>query len=183
MIENETMAKTTWMVDQAHSKIQFSVKHLLITNATGNFNEFSSSFKQGEEDFSGSEIEFTALAKSINTGIADRDAHLRSADFFDADNFPELKFVSSSFTKIDDENYILKGDFTIRNITKPIELMGELGGTVIDPWGNQRVGFELSGVIDRFDYDLKWNALTEAGGAVVGSKVKITCVVEFIKQV
>ncbi len=177
-----TDVKTTWLVDKSHTKIQFSARHMIISEVTGHFGDYDLNFKSGD-DFSDSEIEFTVNVNSIDTGITDRDNHLKSADFFDAEHFPKLVFKSTSIKKINDEKFKLTGNFTIRNITKPIELDVTYGGTIKDPWGNTRAGFKLQGSINRFDYDLKWNALMETGGAVVSKNINITCDVELTKAV
>jgi polyisoprenoid-binding protein YceI len=170
----------TWQLDLTHSKVGFSVKHMVITNVQGHFDNFKVEVKPSEQGFENSEIYAEIDAASVNTGVADRDGHLKSADFFNAEQYPALVFKSKSFKKVDDENYKLVGDFTIKNVTKELELDVEFGGQVKDPWGNDRVGFTVTGSIDRFDYDLTWNALLETGGAVVGKKIKLDMTVEFI---
>lgn len=172
--------KTVWNLDKSHSKLQFSARHMIISEVTGHFNNFEVSVKAGG-DFLDSEIEVNIDSKSIDTGITDRDNHLKSPDFFDVEHYPEITFKSTKVEKVDDENYKLYGDFTIRNITKPVVLDVAYGGTIKDPWGLTRAGFKVQGKINRFDYDLKWNALMETGGAVVSKNINITCDVEFTK--
>ncbi|MDP4115643.1 MAG: YceI family protein [Bacteroidota bacterium] len=179
---NSNNLNQIWNIDPAHSRIQFSVRHMVISEVIGNFKVFDLKMKSSEEDFSESEIEFNIDVNSIDTGIPDRDAHLKSDDFFGADKYETISFKSSSLKKLNDEQYKLIGNLTIRNITKPIELDVELGGIITDPWGNERAGFSIRGTISRFDYDLKWNSLIETGGAVVSKNVKIICDVEVIKQ-
>jgi len=176
---NEVQQKT-WQLDASHSKIGFSVKHMVITNVQGHFDSFRVEVKPSVSGLENSEIYAEIDAASVNTGVADRDGHLKSPDFFNAEQYPVLTFKSKSFKKVDDENYKLVGDFTIKNVTKEIELDVEFGGQVKDPWGNDRVGFTLTGSVDRFDYDLTWNALLETGGAVVGKKIKLDMSVEFV---
>ena len=176
----DNLVKSNWKVDTAHSKLGFSARHMVISEVEGQFKDFDINVDAGE-DFSDSEVEVTIKTASIETGNSDRDNHLRSSDFFDAENHPEIKFVSSSLEKISDEEFKLKGDLTIRGITKPIDLDVSFGGKVKDPWGNERVGFQLEGKLNRFDYDLKWNSLMETGGAVVGKIIKLNCHVELIK--
>jgi len=176
---NEVQQKT-WQLDASHSKVAFSVKHMVITNVQGHFDSFRVEVKPSGNGFENSEIYAEIDAVSVNTGVADRDNHLKSPDFFNAEQYPVLTFKSKSFKKVDDENYKLVGDFTIKNVTKEIELDVEFGGQVKDPWGNDRVGFTLTGSVDRFDYDLTWNALLETGGAVVGKKIKLDMSVEFV---
>ncbi|MCL5028789.1 MAG: YceI family protein [Bacteroidetes bacterium] len=173
--------KEVWNLDKAHSKIQFSARHLIISEVAGHFSNFDINFFTGENLTDG-EAEATIDVKSIDTGIADRDNHLRSADFFDAEQFPQIKFHSSTIEKINDEKYKLIGELKIKNISKPFEFDVFYGGQIKDPWGMQRTGFKATGTLNRFDYDLKWNALMETGGAVVGKNINITVDAEFTKQ-
>ena len=182
---NETMEKTlqksTWNIDPTHSKIQFSARHMIISEVVGQFKNYSLNLNAGD-DFTDAEIELIIDTKSIDTGIEDRDNHLKSADFFDVEKFDKIVFKSNSVEKVDDEKYKLQGDLTIKDITKPIDLDVTFGGKVKDPWGFERAGFRVSGVVNRFDYGLKWNALMETGGAVVGKNINITCDVEITKN-
>lgn len=171
-----------WVIDPAHSEISFKVKHLVVATLTGKFDSFEGNLETTTEDFSDAHINFSADIASINTGNTDRDGHLKSDDFFNAEAFPKLTFTSTSFTKTGDNEYKLVGDITIRDITKPIELAVEYGGTVIDPWGNTKAGFELNGKLKRKDFNLKWDVLTEAGGAVVSDEVKLHLNIEIHKQ-
>jgi polyisoprenoid-binding protein YceI len=154
---------------------------MVIAEVEGQFKDFDINVDAGE-DFTDSEIEVTIKTASIDTGNTDRDNHLKSPDFFDAANYPEIKFVSSSLERISDEEFKLKGNLTIRGIPKPIELDVTYGGRIKDPWGNDRVGFQVQGKINRFDYDLKWNSLMETGSAVVDKIIKLVCQVELIKS-
>ncbi len=164
---------TTWSIDAYHSEIHFKVKHLVITTVTGKFRNFSGTVETTNDDFTHAKIEFSADINSIDTGAEARDTHLKSPDFFDAEKHPELKFKSNSFSKKGDD-YILHGDLTIRDITRPIELAVEFNGTTKDPfYGKTKAGFELNGKINRKDFGLVWGALTETGGAVVGDEVKL----------
>ncbi len=176
----DSLVKSNWKVDTTHSKIGFSARHMVISEVEGQFKDFEINVDAGE-DFNDSEVEVKIKAASIDTGNTDRDNHLKSPDFFDAVNHPEIRFVSSEIEKKDDEEFKLKGDLTIRGVTKPIELDVTFGGKVKDPWGNERVGFQVEGKINRFDYDLTWNNLIETGGAVVGKNIKLVCQVELIK--
>jgi len=173
---------TKWAIDPTHSEIQFKVKHLVISTVTGKFNEFSGYIEQDGESFENSYAEFAAKIDSIDTGVADRNAHLKSDDFFNAEKYPELTFKSTSFTKIDAHNYKLKGQLTIREITKEVELNVTHGGTVTDPYGQTKAGFEISGTINRKEFNLKWNAVTEAGSIVVSDDVKIDLNVQLVQQ-
>ena len=172
----------TYKIDAAHSEINFKVKHLMITNVTGNFTQFDATMEAAAEDFSDAKISFEADVNSINTNNEQRDGHLKSDDFFNAEQFPKLTFVSSGLQKKSDSEYALTGDLTIRNITKTVTLDVEFGGTMTDPWGQQKAGFEINGKINRKDFDLKWTATTEAGGIVVSDEVKLQLAVQMIKQ-
>ncbi len=174
--------KEVWNLDKAHSKVQFSARHLVISEVAGHFNNFEINFSFGE-DLTDSEVEATIEAKSIETGISDRDNHLRSADFFDVEKYPQIKFKSTKVEKINDEKYKLIGELAIKNITKPFDFDVTYGGQIKDPWGMQRTGFRATASLNRFDYDLKWNALMETGGAVVGKNINITVDAEFTKQI
>jgi polyisoprenoid-binding protein YceI len=177
-----TQSTTVWAIDPAHSEISFKVKHLVVTTLTGKFDAFSGSLHTTEADFANASISFTADINSINTGNADRDGHLKSDDFFNAAAFPTLSFNSTSFTKVSDNTYKLIGDITLRDLTQSIELTAEFGGTAIDPWGQTKAGFELNGKLKRKDFGLKWDTLTEAGGAVVSDEVKLHLNVQLVKQ-
>jgi polyisoprenoid-binding protein YceI len=172
---------TKWTIDRAHSEIQFKVKHLVIATVTGQFNEFDASMETIGEDLTGARAEFTAKVASISTNNTDRDNHLKSADFFDADSHPEIRFVSTGFKKIADDRYRMTGNLTIRGTAREVELDVESGGTVVDPWGQTRTGFEITGKINRFDYGLHWNVATEAGGLVVGPEVRFALNIEMMK--
>lgn len=171
----------SWTVDKTHTKIQFSVRHMVIAEVVGQFKSYELKIRNGKEDISDSKIELTIDTKSIDSGVPDRDNHLRSADFFDVEKYPLITFESKSFVKVDDEKYSLKGDLTIKNITREVELDVAYGGQIVDPWGKLRTGFKIAGSINRFDYDLKWNILIETGGAVVGKNVNFICDVELTK--
>lgn len=177
-----TQTTAKWAIDTAHSEITFKVKHLVVTTLSGKFDQFEGALETTNDDFTGAKISFNASVASINTGSADRDGHLKSDDFFNAEAYPNLTFESTSFTKTGDSTYKLVGNFTMRDVTKPIELQVEYGGTATDPWGNVKAGFEINGKISRNEYGLKWNALTEAGGAVVSDEVKLHLNVQLIKQ-
>ncbi|WP_285060377.1 YceI family protein [Pedobacter ginsengisoli] len=176
------MATTKWVLDPNHSELQFKVKHLMITTVTGSLKIFSASVTSDGDDFENGEISFEAETASIDTGNTDRDNHLKSADFFDADQFPAISFKSSSFTKEDDDDYVIKGDLTVKGVTKPVSLKAEFGGIATDPWGNTKAGFTLSGKINRTDFGLSWNAALETGGVMVSEEVKIAGELQFVKQ-
>lgn len=175
-------AKTKWAVDPTHSEIIFKVKHLMITNVKGEFRKFKAEINAEGEDFSKASINATIDASSIFTNEDNRDGHLKSADFFDVENYPELTFTGTSFKKIDDENYQLKGILTIKGVSKEVSLDVEFGGINKDPWGNEKAGFSLNGKINRKDWGLNWNAALETGGVLVSDEVKISAEVQFVKQ-
>ncbi len=176
------MTTNVWSVDTSHSEVQFKVKHMMITNVTGNFNEFDAKAETEGDDFSTSKINFSANIASVDTKNTQRDEHLKSGDFFDAAQFPEMKFESTSIEKEDDENFIINGNLSIRDITKPIQLKAEFGGINVDPWGNTKAGFSLNGKINREDFGLGWNAALETGGVMVSKEVKLLAEIQFVKQ-
>ena len=172
----------TYKIDPAHSEITFKVKHLVISTVSGSFSKFDATMESNKDDFSDASISFEADINSITTNNEQRDAHLKSADFFHAEQFPKITFQSTSFEKKSDNEYILNGNLSILGETRPVSLKAEHGGDVIDPWGQHREGFEIEGKIKRSDFGLKWNALTEAGGAVVSDDVRLHLNVEMVKQ-
>ena len=173
---------STYKIDAAHSEISFKVKHLMITNVTGSFTKFDATIESEAADFSDAKISFEADTNSITTNNEQRDAHLKSADFFAADKFPKLSFQSKSITKKGEDSYTLTGDLTIRDTTKTVELNVEYGGTITDPYGQVKSGFEIKGKINRKDFGLTWAAVTEAGGIVLSDEVKLNLAVQMIKQ-
>lgn len=176
------MAKNTWAVDPTHSEVQFKVKHLMITNVTGSFKQFDVSATTEEDDFSTAQLQFSAPIESISTNNAQRDGHLKSADFFDAEHHPELTFKSTKVEKVDDDEYTVYGDFTIKGITKETKLKLELGGITKDPYGNTKAGFTIAGKINRNDYGLTWNAALETGGVMVSEDVRLNAEIQLVKQ-
>lgn len=172
---------TNWNLDPTHSEIGFKVKHLMITNVTGYFQTFTASVTTEGDDFSTAKISFEADINSVNTNNEQRDGHLKSADFFDAANFPKITFASTRLEKKDEENFVLHGDLTIRGISKPVSLQAEFGGIGKDPWGNLKAGFTLNGKINRNDWNLSWNAPLEAGGLLVSEDVRLFAEVQFVK--
>ncbi len=177
----DVLTSQSWKIDEIHSKIRFSARHMVIAEVEGQFNKFDFNLNNYEDDFSTSQVELTIETNSIDTRNNDRDNHLRSTDFFDVEKFPTIKFKSTSITKISDEKYKLLGDLTIKENAKPIELDVTYGGQIKDPWGNIRAGFNVRGKLNRFNYGLKWNNLIETGGAVVGKNININCDIEVVK--
>lgn len=175
------MAQTTWVSDPTHSEIGFKIKHLMITSVKGRFETFEASATTEDDDFSNAQIAFSADVASIRTGVADRDGHLASPDFFDAASYPKISFRSTSMTRKSDDEFELTGDLTIRDVTKPVTLDVEFGGIMKDPYGQTKAGFTLEGKINRKDYGLTWNALTETGGVVVSEDVKLQIDVQLVK--
>jgi len=177
------MATSTWQLDAAHTDIAFRVRHLLVATATGKFTAFTSQATTEEDDFSTVQVEFNVETASIETGVNDRNNHLKSDDFFASAAYPNMVFKSTGMKHIEDDKYQLTGDLTIRDITKPVTLDVEFGGIAKDPWGNIKAGFEVTGKIKRKEFGLSWDSLTEAGGAVVGDEVKIHANLEYAKVV
>jgi len=173
------MAK--WTIDTTHSEVGFKVKHLVISTVSGKFNTFEGTVESDKNDFTDAKINFTADVNSITTGNEQRDGHLKSDDFFNAEQFPKLTFSSTSIVKKDDSDYELTGDLTIRDVTKPITLKVEFGGIEPNFYGNTVAAFELTGKINRKEYGLKWHAATEAGGLVVSDDVKLAITIEITK--
>jgi polyisoprenoid-binding protein YceI len=176
------MATTKWNLDPTHSEIGFKVKHMMITNVSGSFGQFEVNTETNGNDFATADISFAADVNSITTANTDRDNHLKSPDFFDAEKFPKLKFVSTKLEKKDDETYVLHGNLTIKSVTNPVKLDVEFGGIGKDPWGNEKAGFSISGKIKRTDWNLNWNATLETGGLLVSEEVKLHAEVQLIKQ-
>jgi polyisoprenoid-binding protein YceI len=172
---------TTWKIDPAHSEVNFKVKHMLVSTVRGNFDKFDATIETSKEDFSDAKIKFEADVNSISTRNEQRDAHLKSADFFDAENNPKMIFESTAVKKISDFEMQVKGNLTLRGVTKEVTLDVVYNG-IVSGFGDTKVaGFEVSGKLNRFDYGLQWNALTEAGGVVVSNEVKIEILAEFNK--
>lgn len=176
---NSTMAQKTWNVDNVHSIVKFSVTHLVISEVEGTFKTYNGSITNTKDDFSDAKINFAVDVNSINTDNSMRDDHLKSDDFFNAQEYPKMNFVGTSFKKKSGNKYVLEGNLTIRNVTKKVTFDVTYGGIANDGYGNTKAGFKASTSINRFDYGLKWNALTEAGGATVGKDVQIILNLQF----
>ncbi len=172
----------TWKLDPMHSDVQFKIRHLMVTNVTGSFKKFDVTAETETDDFSTAKnIEFIAEIDSINTNDDQRDAHLKSADFFEAEKYPQLKFTTTSYNKNSDE-VTLTGDLTMKGVTKQVTLNVEYGGSVVDPYGRSKAGFTVTGKISRKDFGLTWGAVTEAGNVVLGDDVRFTCEIQLVKQ-
>lgn len=176
------MSTIKWSIDPVHSQIQFSARHMVISKIRGEFEQYESWLETNEEEIENATAFFSAVTGSVNTGNKMRDDHLRSESFFKSEEFPNLFFKSTSFEKKNEEDYVLKGEMTIRNVTKPVELAVEFGGIITDPYGLRRVGFSLSGKINRKDFGMVYNDLIETGGAVVSDEIKLDLHVEFTHQ-
>ncbi len=171
------MSTNKWALDPSHSEIEFKVRHMMITNVKGSFDSFN--IDVDGDDITAANVTVNIDAASINTNSTDRDNHLKSADFFDVENYPVIKFVSKSLNKVDGQEYTLTGDLTIKDVTNEVKLDVEFGGINKDPWGNNKAGFSLNGKINRKDFGLNWNAALEAGGVMVSDEVKIFAEVQF----
>jgi polyisoprenoid-binding protein YceI len=176
-------AQPVWELDHSHSNVRFTVTYLIISEVEGNFKKFDGNILSADADFSDALINFAVDINSINTNNEKRDGHLRSDDFFNAARYPEMTFKATSFNKTAGDKFDLQGELTIRDKTHPVKFDVIYGGKTTDRQGNERIGFKASSVINRFDYDLKWNSLTEAGGAVVGKDVAIDLRLQFRKAV
>lgn len=174
--------ETNWKVDPTHSEVGFKVKHMMITNVNGSFGTFDADALTDGEDFTSAKFSFSADINSINTGVADRDTHLKSDDFFNAEQYPKLNFKSTSIHDNGDGELSIEGELSIRDITKPVVLKAEYGGIVVDPYGQTKAGLSVYGKIKRSEYDLKWNAITEAGSIVVSDEVRLIAELQFVKQ-
>lgn len=176
------LTKTKWVIDPLHSQIGFKVKHLMVSTVRGAFKEYDLSIYTTEEDFLSAEIDFWINPASIDTGQEKRDAHLRSADFFDVENFKEINFTGNTFEKVGEDNYALYGELTMKGVKKQIKLDVEFGGVIKDPWGNHKAVFTINGKINRKDWGLNWNAALETGGVLVSEDVWISCEVQLTRQ-
>lgn len=173
---------TTYKIDPAHSEIHFKVKHLMITNVTGSFSKFDATLTADKEDFTDAVISFEADVASVSTNSEQRNGHLLSDDFFNAEKYPKLTFTSTAIEKTGDDEFKLTGNLTIRDTTKPVVLNVTYAGTVTDPWGQVKAGFEITGKINRKDFGLTWSAVTETGGILLSDDVKLNLNVQMTKQ-
>ena len=184
MESSEVMTKTKWTIDRAHSEIGFKVKHLVFSNVRGTFKDFDARVYTNGNDFSSAEINVWINPASVNTGTEARDEHLRSADFFDAEQFNEISFTANMLVDTDQQRqFELYGDLTMRGIKKQIKLDVEFGTIIKDPWGVEKALFNIEGKINRRDWGLNYNSILEAGGVLISEDVWIHCEVQLIKQV
>ena len=175
------MTTNNWNLDTVHSGINFSVRHMVVSKVRGRFAKFTGNVTLDEADLTRSVVEATIDASSIDTGTAQRDEHLKSADFFDVEHFPQIRFRSTGIEKLGEDRYRLTGELTIRDVTRPIALDAEYGGRGKDPWGNERVGFTVKGALDRKDFGLKWNQALETGGVLVSDRVELELELQAVK--
>lgn len=173
------MAAAQWNLDKSHSGITFSVRHMMITNVRGSFNEFGATVSADPADLAGLEATLTIDVNSIDTKDAGRDGHLKSPDFFNAEQFPQISFAKTSLVSKGGDDYALTGDLTIAGVTKSVTLNTEISGPAKDPWGNVKLGVVADGVISRSDFGLTWNAALETGGLLVGDAIKVHIELEF----
>lgn len=176
------METTKWALDPTHSSLGFKIKHLMISNVSGSFKSFQAEAETNGADFSTAQINLSAEMGSITTNNEQRDAHLRNADFFEVEKFPELKFRSTKIAKTDSGTFDLYGELTLKGIARPVKLHAEFNGAVKDPWGGERAGFVITGKIDRSEWGISFNGALEAGGVVLGEEVKIHSEIELVKQ-
>ncbi len=172
----------TYVIDPSHSRLGFTVRHLGFSKVRGSFEQFEGVIRMAPDDLSTLEAEATAQTASVTTNDSKRDDHLRSADFFQADQYPTITFKSTEVRDISGNSFTLVGEFTLRGVTKTIELKGEYLGSGRDPWGNEKVGFEARTKINRKDYGLNWNAALETGGFLVSDEVEISIEVQAALQ-
>jgi len=175
-------AQSTWKTDKAHSRVNFSVSHMLISEVTGRFTDFEVTLVAAKDDFSDAKIAVTIKSASINTDNDTRDKHLKSDDFLNAERFPTITFKSTNIERTGDNTYGITGNLTIRDSTKPVVLDTKLTGQTKAPWGAMAAGFKATTTIDRFDYGVKWNKTLDTGGLIAGNKVEITLLLEFDQQ-
>lgn len=178
----ETGIKEKWVIDPMHSEISFKIRHLMITNVQGSFKDFDATIYSTGDDFTTAEIDCWINVASVDTGNEERDGHIKSEEFFDAANFPQILFEATGYENVDnDGSYELYGDLTIKGFSKKIKLDVEFGGVVKDAWGNEKAGFTINGKVNRKDWGLNWNATLETGGVLISDEVKISCEIQLMR--
>ena len=180
--ETQTSTFTTWSIDPAHSQIEFAVRHMMITTVKGRFGIVHGTVRSHDADPAKGDVDIEIDADSIDTRELQRDAHLKSADFFDVEKFPKLTFKSTGISDVQGDHFKLTGDLTIHGVTRPVTLDVTSEGRGKDPWGGERAGFSATARIKRSDFGLTWNQALEAGGFLVGDEVKINLDIELVKQ-
>ncbi len=176
------MANTKWVLDPTHSELGFKIRHLMISNVSGNFKEVEAEVSTEGEDFVTAQIEAKIKSASISTNNEQRDIHLRTSDFLEAEKYPEIIFKSIMIEKQDDESFQLYGNLTLKGITKPVKLNVEYSGVTKDPWGGERAGVIITGKINRSDWNITFNAVLETGGVALSDEIKIHSEVQLVKQ-
>jgi len=182
MLALSVSAQNTWETDLSHSSVAFTISHLVVADVSGKFTDFTGTIKTKGDDFTGAQVEVTIKTASINTNNEKRDGHLRSADFFDAEKFPVLTFTSTAFEKTGENTYKITGNLTMHGITRLVVLDAKFKGQIKDPWGNTKSGFKATTSLDRYDYDLKYNSVLEAGGLLIGKTVDIEINLELTRK-
>ncbi len=175
------MENVTWVLDTAHSELQFKVKHMMISTITGTFAKIEATLLTEGDELNSGKVQFSADSDSISTNNEQRDGHLKSPEFFNVENHPKVTFNEGTLAKVSDDQYKLTGNLSMLGVTHPVSLDVEYGGTVLDPWGNTRSGFTLNGKVNRKDFGLVWNANLDQGGVALGEEVKILGNLEFVK--
>ncbi len=173
---------STWTVDTAHSIVEFAVKHMMLTTVKGRFRDFQATIQIDEAQPENSSVTATINVESIDTNVPDRDAHLRSDDFLNAEKFPHITFRSTKVEHVEGDRWRVTGDLTIRDVTRPVVLDTEFEGRITDPWGNDRAAFSAETSISRKDFNVRWNQMLETGGVVVGDNVKISLHIEAVRN-
>ena len=177
------MATTKWTLDPLHSELGFKVKHLMISNVSGSFKDFTAVMETENDDFSKARVVLSAQVASIFTNNEQRDAHLRNSDFFEVEDYPQLTFTSTRIEQLDEDTFTMLGDLTLKGVTKPVTLTVEYSGVTNDPWGGERAGFTVNGKLNRKDFGVSYNAVLETGGVALGEEVKINAEIQMVKQV
>ncbi len=178
----ETQTATVWAIDPSHSEVQFKVKHLMVSTVTGQFSQYEGKLDMVGNDFENAAISFSADIASISTGNEQRDTHLKSAEFFDVEQFPQLTFSSTGMKSTGNDTYALTGNLTMHGVTKPVTLKAEYGGQMQDFYGQTKAGFEVTGLLKRKEFGLTWDGVTEAGGVVVSDDVRLVMNIQVTKQ-
>lgn len=181
VMEEKQMTKAKWIVDPTHSSVDFSIRHMMFTNVKGSFQTYDATIIADPSDLTSAEIAFSVDLASVDTKNADRDNHLRSADFFDVENKPKMTFTATNIEKKDDGEYSVTGDLSLNGVTKSETFLVAFEGQGKDPWGNEKAGFSAEGTLNRSDYGLTWNAALETGGVLVGDKVKVSLQIQAAK--
>ena len=175
-------ATSTWTIDPAHSVVEFAVKHLMVSTFKGHFRSLEGTVHLNEANPANSSVAASVDVASVDTQTPDRDAHLRSDDFFNAERYPKMTFRSTRVEQVDETNWKVTGELTIRDVTKEVVLDTEYEGRIVDPWGNERIGFTARTELSRKEFGVRWNAAIETGGVVVGDKVRISLNIEIVRQ-